>query len=383
MRILYYTFLVFFLGLLMGMWLYRKLFSSRPKKVGLDEYERLYSAGMRSLGMGDFNRAVASLTSAAKHRTKSFELFLLLGDIYREKGEPEKAIKIHTPLRFRSDLTESQKVMVLNSLGRDYSFAGINDRAIRSYMEALEIDDKNRDSLKELLDLYEKEKKLERAIEICQRLMKVDPGIEDIKLAHLYTEFGIEKFFDGNLDEALKLFRKALSIDEDIPAARLNTGDIHFRMGKHEKAMEEWESLLEKYSGYRPIILERLKEALDALSEPTRIEKICLKLLRGNSDDWQTRLFLSEHYLMGNQMDIAKRYCKEAFMINPHSRSVQKQLLKLLSGESQEARAFTKDLKIWEPPLFTDPYLCKECRFQSNDFLWKCPQCGSWESFRL
>jgi len=30
---------------------------------------------------------------------------------------------------------------------------------------------------------------------------------------------------------------------------------------------------------------------------------------------------------------------------------------------------------------FADPFLCSKCRFESLEYVWRCPQCFEWDTF--
>jgi lipopolysaccharide biosynthesis regulator YciM len=57
------------------------------------------------------------------------ETYLLLGNMFRNRGELDRALCLHQNLMARSSLSKDQKESVMFSLGEDYLAAGMLDRA--------------------------------------------------------------------------------------------------------------------------------------------------------------------------------------------------------------------------------------------------------------
>jgi len=61
----------------------------------------------------------------------TIETHLALGNLFRKKGEVDRAIRIHQNLIARPQLSKQQRVHALSELGIDYMRAGVLDRAER------------------------------------------------------------------------------------------------------------------------------------------------------------------------------------------------------------------------------------------------------------
>lgn len=86
------------------------------------------------------------------------ETHLALGNLFRRRGEVDRAIRIHQNLIARSSLKREQRSQALLELGQDYMQAGLLDRAESLFNELIELDDHTLPALRLLNDVYEQEK---------------------------------------------------------------------------------------------------------------------------------------------------------------------------------------------------------------------------------
>ena len=68
---------------------------------------------------------------------------MILGNLYREKGQVGKAITLHQTLLQRPKLSTLEHAYVLLCLGLDYKRGGFVDRALEAFNEVLRLDPKN------------------------------------------------------------------------------------------------------------------------------------------------------------------------------------------------------------------------------------------------
>ena len=84
------------------------------------------------------DKAIAELTKAARINTDTVEIYQSLGNLFREKGEIDRAIKIHQNIVARDNIDDSARVDALMDLGIDYRKAGIFDQAIATFLQVIE-----------------------------------------------------------------------------------------------------------------------------------------------------------------------------------------------------------------------------------------------------
>ena len=123
---------------------------SREKKISPENY----IAGLRALISNDENTAFVKLKRAVADNTDNVDAYLKLGDLFRNRGQIEKAIRIHRELTIRKKLDAALKPLVWQSLAIDY----IQSNKFNLALEVLAKLDKESEymtwSLEKMLEVY-------------------------------------------------------------------------------------------------------------------------------------------------------------------------------------------------------------------------------------
>ena len=155
-----------------------------------------YILGLNFLVANQIDLAIEELSRAASLDADALEVHMILGNLYREKGQVGKAITVHQTLLQRPRLSKLEHAYVLLCLGLDYKRGGFVDRALEAFNEVLRLDPKNEYALVNLQKLHEEQHQWTEAYDTRQRLTKladVDarPQNQAI-LAFLENEIGLE-----------------------------------------------------------------------------------------------------------------------------------------------------------------------------------------------
>ncbi len=102
-----------------------------------------YMLGLNFLVANQIDPAIEELTRAAAGAGDPLEIHLILGNLYREKGQVGRAIQEHQKLLQRPDLRKLEHANVLLCLGLDYKRGGFVDRALEAFTEVLRLDPDN------------------------------------------------------------------------------------------------------------------------------------------------------------------------------------------------------------------------------------------------
>ena len=100
----------------------------------------------------------------------TLETHYALGNLFRRRGEVDRAIRIHQNLIARPSLDKRQRALALLELGLDYMRAGLFDRAENLFRELVDMRIHVRRAQENLLAIYEQEKDWENAIDVARRL---------------------------------------------------------------------------------------------------------------------------------------------------------------------------------------------------------------------
>src|ERR671936_1784987 len=132
-----------------------------------------YILGLNFLVANQIDLAIEELTKAASLNADALEVHMILGNLYREKGQVGKAITVHQALLQRPRLGRLEHAYVLLCLGLDYKRGGFVDRALEAFSEVLRLDSKNEYALVNLEKLHEEQHQWTEAYDTRQKLSKL------------------------------------------------------------------------------------------------------------------------------------------------------------------------------------------------------------------
>src|SRR5436189_4379002 len=167
-----------------------------------------YILGLNFLVSNQIDLAIEELAKAASLDADALEVHMILGNLYREKGQVGKAITVHQALLQRPSLTKIEHAYVLLCIGLDYKRGGFVDRALEAFNEVLRLDPNNEYALLNLQKLHEEQHQWTEAYDTRQRLTQLaDPGgrrpQNEAILAFLENEIGLEAMRRKNYAEAI------------------------------------------------------------------------------------------------------------------------------------------------------------------------------------
>src|SRR5713226_4502211 len=90
---------------------------------------RSYFKGLNFLLNEQPDKAIDAFIEVVRVDPETIELHFALGNLFRRRGEIERAIRMHSNLVNRVDLNEEQRLHAVYELGQDYLKAGLLDRA--------------------------------------------------------------------------------------------------------------------------------------------------------------------------------------------------------------------------------------------------------------
>ncbi|MBL8574605.1 MAG: lipopolysaccharide assembly protein LapB, partial [Hyphomicrobiaceae bacterium] len=130
---------------------------------------RSYFQGLNFLLNEQPDKAIDSFLEVAKVDSQTVELHFALGNLFRRRGETERAIRMHQNLIDRPDLEESVRLHALSELGQDFLKAGLLDRAEEIFNKLVGTSFED-DAKRNLLEIYQVEKEWQKAIDLAREM---------------------------------------------------------------------------------------------------------------------------------------------------------------------------------------------------------------------
>jgi len=347
-----------------------------------EDFARLYSEGITHYIAGRRDEAIEDLTRAARMRTDVVGLYVILGDLYREKGLFDRAIRVHSGLLSRPELTRPERAQAQSSLGEDFRTAGLVDRAREAFEKALELDSRNLQALKAVSRLSIEERQWSRALELEQQIIRLDRTRKSRPLAFIYNEIGREHMRQDSDRQALRQFQKAIAVDERTYPAHIFLGDLLYKEGRLEKAAEHWERVVELEPRHLHLVSDRLDSVYGDLGRTGDLAALASRAAQREAGDWRARVLLARMEMSRGEYEAAYHQLLDAAKAYPQSLTVQQELWKLSMARGLDRRVIQGYLDLVKGiNEFADPFVCTTCRFRSIEYLWRCPQCFEWDTF--
>jgi lipopolysaccharide biosynthesis regulator YciM len=345
-----------------------------------------YMLGLNFLAANQIDRAIEELSRAADVAGDPLEIRLILGNLYREKGQVGRAIQEHQGLLQRPSLRKLEHANVLLCLGLDYKHAGFVDRALEAFTEVLRLDPENEYALSNLEKLYEEQHQWSEAYATRQKLAArgdaaSQPHHQEIQ-AFLENEIGMEALKGLDYAEAAGRFRAAVDLDPKNAPAYLNLGDTEFLQGNAAAACASWERLVATSPERAYLAFQRLESAYAKLGDPSRFPELCRRLFAAAPQDWRARLALGRHLTAHQRAEDALEPLFDALANNPHALTVHQAIWQALSALNFPRALVDRYIDHTRNAVFyLDPHVCTRCRYRSTELLWQCPHCHDWNTF--
>ena len=344
-----------------------------------------YILGLNFLVANQIDLAIEEL-SAASLDADALEVHMILGNLYREKGQVGKAIAAHQGLLQRPRLSRLEHAYVLLCLGLDYKRGGFVDRALEAFNEVLRLDPKNEYALLNLQKLHEEQHQWTEAYDTRQRLSTLAandarPQSQAI-LAFLENEIGLEAIRRKDHTEAIRRFEAAIDLDARAVPAYLNLGDVKVAQGNEREAAAIWEKVIEVAPDRAYLTFDRLEALAIRTGNADRFTRLCRRLIDESPQDWRARMALSRYLAAGGQAREALDLLFAALVQNPHALSIHQAIWRALGQLHHPVALVDRYGELTEHAVFyLDPHICMRCRYRSTELLWQCPHCHDWNTF--
>jgi len=201
-----------------------------------------YFKGLNFLLNEQPDKAIEAFIEVVKVDPQTVELHFALGNLFRRRGEVERAIRMHQNLVERPDLQQEQKLVALFELAQDYLKAGLLDRAEELFLK-LDGTAHAEPALKFLLEIYQQEKDWQKAIDIASRLEVVTGRSHQKEIANFYCELASSDMMHSRPEAARPHLASALAHHRLCVRANVLLGDLELAAGSPEEAIEAWKRI--------------------------------------------------------------------------------------------------------------------------------------------
>src|SRR6185437_13377966 len=223
----------------LGWWASRQA-GARRSGAEVSELSSDYFRGLNYLLNEEQDKAIEVFLKLAEYNRDTVETHLALGNLFRRRGEVDRAIRLHQHLVSRPNLSEPMKTVALLELGEDYMRAGLLDRAEALFADLVAMNAHAPSALRHLIAIYQHERDWNKAIEHARRLEVMTGEDEAPMIAQFYCELAERSRQHGARVEARDYLEQAFRCLPDCVRAWMLTGRLHAEEGQHAEAVQAY-----------------------------------------------------------------------------------------------------------------------------------------------
>lgn len=373
--------IAFIIGSIIGRWIRR----TRPDRVKslVGKGDEAFFKGVQYMLSNDHDHAIEEFTKSVQVDSETIETYVALGNLYRSKGDIDRAIRIRQSIILRPNIDEQIRLRALFDLGVDYRKGGFVNRALKTFLKVAQRDPSNVETLKEIERVYEELGDWENAYGTRQKIARLVKDDYSHILAHYLVEMGKVYQEKGESAKAKSSFNKAIATHKDCVDAYLHLGDLYFGKQEYKKAISIWKKIVEVNPQFTFLAYRRLEGAYSAMKNVKPVGDFLKECAQSNSDAF-THMALARYLYNDNDIEGALRHIQSALELAPSFWEAIKFKGEILLRQGREKDALKGYRELVEH--LDIPFLkfqCSQCGFQPSELQWQCPQCNTWDSINL
>ncbi len=356
----------------------------------MDERERMRQQrstfkGLSLLLNEQPDQAIETLVKIAQLDPETIDLHFALGNLFRRRGETERAIRVHQHLANRDDLKPRDRDHAAYELGRDFLRAGLLDRAEASLNRVGK--GKFASPAKEsLLEMYQIERDWKKAIIAASELEVLQGKSHHTEIAQFHCELGQEALRRKDLPAVEQSVQLALQAVPHHARALILQGDYLIAMDRPAQAIEVWAVIVKTHPAYMHLLADRWMAAHTALDKADLGLSALYELLKTQASGELLEI-VQKHMTQIRGPQAAEVMLVEVMQHSPSLSALSKLAeTRLALAESNGSPERVSDLQatlrlLKQRTTSLARYTCGNCGFRARRFYWQCPGCNHWEAY--
>ena len=365
-----------FYGWYMGV---RSVYQKKQKKG--NQLSRDYVQGLNFLLNEQPDKAVDHFIALLDVDDETIETHLALGNLFRQSGEVDRAIRIHQNLIARPSLTLEQRDLAMLQLGKDFYQSGLFDRSEEIFIQLKESPEYKQVALENLLLIYQQLKDWKEAINCTEQMNKSDKSkAKPRTLSYLYCSLADQLKKPEQQKQAIKLYQKALITFPKCIRACLAMADYYEKNQQAEKALSILEQVPDLDIDFTEVILEKLYELHKQLNTEQAL-MVYLQRIVNLGAGASAVILLAKLIADLNSVEKAQAFMLQELRRNPTMKGFNHLMtyhLQLAQSDNEKESLIFLHKLVSEQIAFRPQYRCQKCGYSTKKLFWQCPSCKSW-----
>jgi lipopolysaccharide biosynthesis regulator YciM len=338
---------------------------------------KAYFRGLNFLLNEQHDKAIDAFIEAVQHDPQTTELHFALGNLFRRRGEYERAVRVHQHLLNRADLPKAERERAQQGLAQDFLSAGLFDKAEQAW-HALEGTAFDTEARLALLTLQERSRDWAAAVATARHLESSGIGSYAARIAHYWCELAQMAEVQQNSEQADEAVAHAREASPLAARPLVLAGHRAKAAGDLRTAMQLWGQLAVVQPAAFNLVAKLYAEtAATCQQQGIALEHLLAHYAHSPRMDLLEALAIVDpkgqphrliEHLKQRPSLIAVRSVLALNQLT-HQPSLDEPTIALLEGAIEQAAK----------PL--QRYRCAACGFEAQHYFWQCPACLSWDSF--
>lgn len=358
--------LLFAAGWMAARWDFRQLRQERT------ESPRAYFVGLNLLLNEQHDEAIDAFVEAVQNDPDTAELHFALGNLFRRRGEFERAVRVHQHLLDRADLSADQHLRAQLALAQDFLSAGLFDRAEAAYKTLLGSRFDQEASLA-LLNVHERTRDWRSALQAAKHLQSLGAGSFEQRMAHYHCELAA---LGGDVNAMSAELSVAEQVAPQAPRPRVARAQHALASGNLDAALDAAAALVQASPAFLGLLARQLASEVAERGNAAQRQRL-LALLQIDGHPGSGDVTLATLQMVNGAEQTAQ--LEEALQRHADLRLARLWVEQADHGPHVGRAGALAAIDAALKPL--DRYRCAACGFEATRHFWQCPGCHSWDSF--
>lgn len=370
-----FTWLLWALPVAFAMGWLASRFDLRQWRLESQQAPKAYFRGLNHLLNEQQDQAIDAFIEAVQNDPDTSELHFALGNLFRRRGDYDRAVRVHEHLLSRDDLSTHDRERAQQALAQDFLKAGLLDRA-EAALQKLEGTTFEAEARLALLAIYERSRDWAQAADVASRLEGAQRGSFQLRQAHYRCEQAEHLRQQGQTTEALAQLEQLVQRFPESARAWIALADMRQSLGNTEGGLQALQRLAQHAPLHLPLVAHSLAQWAKLCQQQAQARVILRQYQAQHPpslDVTQALASLNENTAEGRQLYI------EHLKQEPSLVAAALWLTGEHFGQPDDEKRIKQALDRACEPL--KRYCCAACGFEARQYFWQCPGCQSWDSY--
>ena len=354
-------------------WLASRL-DLRQLRIENRQAPKAYFKGLNYLLNEQQDQAIDAFIEAVQNDPDTTELHFALGNLFRRRGEYERAVRVHEHLMSRGDMTQTERDRAQHALALDFLKAGLLDRA-EVALRRLEGTLFEAEARLALLSIYERSRDWSNATDIASRLGHSSQGSFSTRQAHYLCEKASAAAAAGDTAGSGAALLQAIALAPDAARPLIDLAKWQNQSGDSTAAFASLVTLDKTAPQSLPLAASLLANAAASIGK----QAVALTLLQTAYARTPSIDVLEAIVRLDATPDSASRWYAKHLRHQTSLVAATRWMAGEAQPDNENQLLIQRTLDQAMKPLMR--YRCAACGFETTQHFWHCPGCQAWDSY--